>query len=53
MTFDTEEAVNRALEMKNTIASNQEFTHLGIWLDKHEIEIKAASEPSDIIWENR
>ena len=53
MTFDTEEGVNRALEMKNTIASNQEFRHLGIWLGVHEIEIKAASEPSDIIWENR
>jgi len=55
MTFENEEGVNRALESAETIANEEDgkYDHLKKWLDTHEIEIQQASEPSDIIWENR
>ena len=54
MTFETEEGVNRALDMDRQITANPDkLGHLRTWLRNHEIEIQAASEPSDIIWENR
>ena len=54
MTFETEEGVNRALNYDDAIEGDVD--NLGqykTWLGDHEIEIQAASEPSDIIWENR
>ena len=53
MTFETEEGYNRALEMEKTCKDNPDLQHLMVWLEKHKFEIKAAAEPSDIIWENR
>lgn len=53
MTFENEEGVNRALSYNDAIGANEDLSHLGLWLDSHEIEIQPASEPSDIIWENR
>ena len=54
MTFESEEGYNRALNYHQTIEDKpEEFGALKFWLAKHEIEIQEASEPSDIIWENR
>lgn len=54
MTFETEEGVNRCRLYDETVAENLEkFEHLRLWLGKHELDIQEASEPSDIIWENR
>ena len=53
MTFENEEGVNRALSYDDAIEANECFDDLKKWLDNHEIEIQSASEPSDIIWENR
>ena len=53
MTFENEEGVNRALEYDSAIEQDDSLDHLKTWLDNHEIEIQQASEPSDIIWENR
>ena len=53
MTFENEEGVNRALNYNETIMNNDQYTHLRTWLGDHVIEIKQASEPTDIIWENR
>ena len=54
MTFENEEGVNRALNYDDAIQANEEeLSHLKTWLGDHVIEIQQASEPSDIIWENR
>ena len=54
MTFETEEGVNRALKMAATIEESEgKLDDIKYWFDEFEIEIKQASEPSDIIWENR
>ena len=53
MTFENEEGVNRAINFNKTIAADPKFKKLGIWLNRFETEITKASEPSDIIWENR
>lgn len=53
MTFENEEGVNRAMEFNNTTKEDIELSHLSVWLDKYHIKIEKASEPSDIIWENR
>ena len=54
MTFETEEGVNRALNYDDAIEADWDnLGHLKKWLGDHEIEIQPASEPSDIIWENR
>ena len=54
MTFETEEGVNRALKYDLAVeAEPDRIGHLEKWLDEHVIEIQPASEPSDIIWENR
>jgi hypothetical protein len=42
MTFESEEGIQRALHLDDKN-----------WLGDQEIEIQKASEPSDIIWENR
>ena len=53
MTFENEEGVNRALNYDEAIEADDKLQDLKYWLGKHEIEIQSASEPSDIIWENR
>ena len=54
MSFENEEGVNRAVRYNDLIASNpEEFEELKLWLNKYTINIKKASEPTDIIWENR
>ena len=53
MTFETEEGVNRAREYSNAVEADEDLYHLKYWLGKHELDIQEASEPSDIIWENR
>jgi hypothetical protein len=56
MTFESEEGIQRALHLDD--ASKAEDASAGVkglhlWLGDQEIEIQKASEPSDIIWENR
>ena len=54
MTFENEEGVTRALKYHEAIEADP--ANLGkyqFWLKDEEIEIQPASEPSDIIWENR
>lgn len=53
MSFECEEGVNRALQFNKTVLANEEVSHLNLWLDKFTIDIQRASEPTDIIWENR
>ena len=53
MTFENEEGVNRAINYNDTINQHERFEHLRYWLDKFQIKIEKAQEPSDIIWENR
>lgn len=53
MSFELEEGVNRALQMDNMCRNDPQLAHLTTWLDKFEIQIQKASEPTDIIWENR
>ena len=48
ITFETEEGYNRAVNYNNTIKM-KDFTKYKTFL-YDEIEIKPASEPSDIIW---
>lgn len=53
MTFETEEGYNRALQLGEAIRAQPRLAHLNDWCGGHSIEIKPASEPSDIVWENR
>lgn len=60
MSFVDEEGFNRALEFENTVnnpVATENLHKLSGFLGKpgspNEFEIKPASEPSDIIWENR
>lgn len=50
-TFETEEGYQRALNY-NQVIEEEEFAHMRTLMDEY-IEIQPASEPSDIIWENR
>ena len=47
--------MNRALAFNEAVKNEPKYSHLGKWLDNDnfEIQINKASEPSDIIWENR
>lgn len=51
-TFETEEGLNRATMLNDEIEAGNLPKSFGILFGK-EIEIQAASEPTDIIWENR
>lgn len=51
LTCETEEGFNRALKYNETVKL-KEFEQYKTLL-YHEIKVKEASEPSDIIWENR
>jgi hypothetical protein len=56
MTFESEEGLQRALKFDECTAdpsSDQEVKDQRVWLGDKVIEIQPASEPSDIIWENR
>ena len=53
MTFENEEGANRAMNFNEVVNSDPQYADLGIWLGKFDLMIEAASEPSDIIWENR
>ena len=53
MTFENEEGVNRCLKSAEAIEQDATLAPLKTWVDKFEIEIQPASEPTDIIWENR
>ena len=55
MTFESEEGYQRARQFDEIVknSSEQRLHNLDKWLDGHTIEIQEASEPSDIIWENR
>jgi len=53
MTFEREEGITRALRFDELIEADPSKADLKNWLGDKEIEIQAASEPSDIIWENR
>ena len=54
MTWESEEGVNRALSYNATIDTEREkYEDIRYFVGDHEIEVQQASEPSDIIWENR
>jgi len=56
ITFQLEEGLQRALNFKEVIegVDKDEYAYLNEWFNgEEEIEIQPASEPSDIIWENR
>lgn len=55
MTFENEEACMRAKYFNETISipGNEHLVRFGRWFDEFELNIQEASEPSDIIWENR
>lgn len=54
MTFQQEEGIKRALVFENDEKkSDPAYAEMYDWLEKCQIEIEQASEPSDIIWENR
>ena len=53
MTFENEEAYQRACAFDSAITNDSSLADLKKWAGDHEIEIQEASEPSDIIWENR
>ena len=51
MSFEDEEGLNRCLTYNETV-QEEEFQHFRTILGQ-EIDIQEASEPTDIIWENR
>ena len=52
MTFETEEGFNRAARYNDTVEMDERF-HQYKTLLFQPLEIREASEPTDIIWENR
>lgn len=52
VTFENEEGYQRALHVEELIKTNPKYAFFQTMLGK-EIQIVPASEPSDIIWENR
>ena len=53
MTFENEEGFNRCLNMADAIDNDRDLKDMKRWLDWFKIDIQPASEPTDIIWENR
>lgn len=51
LSFENEEGYNRAARYNDT-CEMEEFQQYKEFLG-HEIEVKEASEPTDILWENR
>lgn len=52
MTFENEEGLNRCLNYNETVQGDEEFANFKTLLGE-ELNIEEASEPTDIIWENR
>lgn len=53
LTFENEEGISRALKYDEAVDADPALADFKFWLGDETIEIQAASEPSDIIWENR
>jgi len=53
MTFENEEGYQRACKYEETVEENADLADIKFWCGTHEIDVQEASEPSDIIWENR
>ena len=53
ITFENEEGITPALKYDELVESIPELEKYQTWLGDKKIEIQPASEPSDIIWENR
>ena len=53
MTFENEEGYQRACAFDKAIDNDSSLADCKKWAGDHEIEVQEASEPSDIIWENR
>lgn len=53
LTFENEEGIARALKYDEAVEADPELADCKYWLGDEVIEIQPASEPSDIIWENR
>ena len=55
MTFENEEGYQRAINYNDITSTDTRPIVRGLakWLGDQEIEVQPASEPSDIIWENR
>ena len=51
MTFENEEGLNRCLNYNETV-EDPKYEHYKLMLGE-ELEVDEASEPTDIIWENR
>ena len=52
LTFENEEGLNRCLNYNETVGDFEEYADFKTFLGE-EIDIQEASEPTDIIWENR
>jgi hypothetical protein len=52
LTFENEEGLNRCLSYNETVQDDGEYAEYKTLLGE-EIDIQEASEPTDIIWENR
>jgi hypothetical protein len=53
LTFENEEGIARALKYDEAVEADPGLADCKHWLGDEVIEIQPASEPSDIIWENR
>ena len=52
LTFENEEGLNRAINYNETVLKDDRFENIRNLCDVH-LKIEEASEPTDIIWENR
>lgn len=52
LTFENEEGLNRCRAYNDVVENDDQYSHYRTLLGE-ELEIKDASEPTDIIWENR
>ena len=52
LTFENEEALNRCRAYNDTVANDDQYSDYRTLLGEH-LRIDDASEPTDIIWENR
>jgi hypothetical protein len=52
LTFENEEGLNRCLNYNETVQDDEDFEEFRTLLGE-ELDLQEASEPTDIIWENR
>jgi hypothetical protein len=52
LSFENEEGINRMKEYNETVHNDDQFADIKTFLGQ-ELQIEDASEPTDIIWENR